>query len=68
MLPLSQPRRIFTVTGTGLAFTTGIRDIGNQDYISGAVRMLDALLTIFSVALGVGLTISFLHRLVGGIL
>ncbi len=30
--------------------------------------MLDALLTIFSVALGVGLTISFLHRLVGGIL
>ena len=22
MLPLSQPRRIFTVTGTGLAFTT----------------------------------------------
>ena len=52
----------------GLAFTTGIRDIGNQDYISGSVRMLDALLTIFSVALGVGLTISFLHRLVGGIL
>ena len=52
----------------GLAFITGIRDIGNQDYISGSVRMLDALLTIFSVALGVGLTISFLHRLVGGIL
>ena len=46
----------------GLAFTTGIRDIGNQDYISGSVRMLDALLTIFSVALGVGLTMAGLQR------
>lgn len=51
----------------GLAFTTGIRDIGNQDYISGSVRMLDALLVIFSVALGVGVTISIIHQLSGGL-
>lgn len=29
---------------TGIAFTNGIRDIADGDYIAGAVRMLDAIL------------------------
>lgn len=28
----------------GLAFTNGIRDIADGDYISGTVRMIDAVL------------------------
>lgn len=52
----------------GLAFTIGIRDLGNGDYISGSVRMLDALLVIFSVALGVGVMISVIHALTGGMI
>ena len=28
----------------GIAFVNGIRDIGDEDFISGAVRLLDAML------------------------
>ena len=52
----------------GLAFTIGIRDLSNGDYIAGSVRILDALLTIFSIALGVGITMSVIHALTGGTL
>ena len=38
----------------GVAFTTAIRDIADEDYIAGAVRMLDALLVTFCIAMGVG--------------
>lgn len=50
----------------GLAFTNGIRDIADEDYIAGSVRMLDALLVTFSVALGVGLVFLVYHRISGG--
>lgn len=52
----------------GLAFVIGIRDLGNADYISGMVRVLDALLIIFSAALGVGVMISMIHYFTGGML
>ena len=39
----------------GVPFTNAIRDIADGDYISGAVRMLDALLSFFCIALGVAL-------------
>ena len=39
----------------GVNFTNAIRDIADQDYIAGSVRMLDALLVTFCIALGVGL-------------
>ncbi len=52
----------------GLAFVIGIRDLGNADYISGIVRILDALLVIFSAALGVGVTMSLIHYFTGGML
>lgn len=52
----------------GLAFTNGIRDIADGDYISGTVRMIDAILVFLSIAAGVGLVISLYHNLTGGII
>ena len=39
----------------GVAFTNGIRDMANEDYIAGTTRLLDAMLTFFCIALGVAL-------------
>lgn len=50
----------------GVAFTNAIRDIGDENYISGAVRMLDALLVFFCIAMGVGLVFSIYQRITGG--
>lgn len=52
----------------GVAFTNAIRDVADGDYISGSVRMLDALLVFLSIAIGVGLGISVMSRLTGGTL
>ena len=38
----------------GVAFTNGIRDIVDGDYLSGCIRLLDAVLIISSIAIGVG--------------
>ena len=51
----------------GVAFTNGIRDIADGDYISGAVRMLDAILVFVSIAIGVGVMFSIYNGLAGGI-
>ena len=51
----------------GVYFTNAIRDIADQDYIAGSVRMLDALLVTFCIALGVGLIITGYHQLAGGL-
>ncbi len=51
----------------GMAFTNGIRDIGDGDYISGFVRMADALLVFICIAIGVGMGISLVELLGGGI-
>ena len=39
----------------GVAFTNGIRDMANEDYIAGVTRLLDAMLTFFCIALGVAM-------------
>lgn len=52
----------------GVAFTNGVRDIADEDYISGAVRLLDAMLVFLSVAIGVGVMFIIYHRAFGGIL
>lgn len=52
----------------GVAFTNGIRDIADGDYISGAVRLLDAMLVFLCVAIGVGGMFIMYHRIFGGIL
>lgn len=50
----------------GVPFTNAIRDIADGDYISGSVRMLDAMLVFFCIALGVGLMFTVYSRLMGG--
>ena len=52
----------------GAALTSGIRDMTGGDYISGTVRLLDALLGFISIAVGVGVTFAFCRSLWGGIL
>ena len=51
----------------GVAFTNGIRDLADGDYISGAVRLLDAVLVFLCVAIGVGAMFLIYHRVFGGI-
>lgn len=51
----------------GVAFTNGIRDIADGDYISGAVRLLDAMLGFFCIAIGVGAAFSVAQVIAGGI-
>ena len=58
--------RFYHSPGSGVAFTTAIRDIADEDYIAGAVRMLDALLVTFCIAMGVGLVMTLYHYLTGG--
>ncbi len=52
----------------GMAFTNAIRDMADGDYISGSVRMLDAVLVFFCIAMGVGFVIALYGRLTGGVL
>lgn len=37
----------------GVAFTNGIRDMADEDYIAGSTRLLDALMVFFCIAAGV---------------
>lgn len=63
-----------TIIGTiipmvpGVAFTNGIRDIADGDYISGIVRVLDAVLVFTSVGIGVGMMFMLYRRVMGGLL
>ena len=41
----------------GIAFTMGIRDFVQGDYLSGTIRMIDALLIAASIAIGTGLVL-----------
>ena len=50
----------------GVPFTNSIRDFADGDYISGAVRMLDAVLVFFSIAIGMGFIFLLYHHLMGG--
>ena len=50
----------------GIAFTMGIRDFVHGDYLSGTIRMIDALLIAASIAIGTGLVLS-LYTFVTGV-
>ena len=52
----------------GIAFTNGIRDIGDGNYIAGTVRLLDAILVFLCIAIGVGVVFTVYHRIMGGVL
>lgn len=49
----------------GIALTTSIRDFFNGDYLSGAIHLIDALLTAMCIAVGVG-TVIILYRYIPG--
>ncbi len=51
----------------GIALTTSIRDLFYGDYLSGAIHLLDALLTAMCIAVGVGSVMS-VFRMLGGLL
>ncbi|MEY8312051.1 threonine/serine exporter family protein [Oscillospiraceae bacterium 42-9] len=52
----------------GVALTTSIRDFFHGDYLSGAIRMLDAFLVGGCIAVGVGFVVKVLSTLTGGAL
>lgn len=52
----------------GIALTTSIRDFFNGDYLSGAIHMIDAVLTAFCIAVGVGAVITLYRIVMGGAL
>lgn len=52
----------------GVPFTNAIRDIADGDYISGSVRMMDALMIFFCIAIGVGMGFTLFRRFYGGML
>ena len=52
----------------GIAFINAIRDMGNGDYLSGSIRMLDALLTFLCIAVGAGFSLAIYTLITGGTL
>lgn len=52
----------------GVAFTMGIRDFANSDYLSGSIRMMDALLVGGSIAGGAGLVMALYSSWTGVVL
>jgi len=52
----------------GVALTNGVHDIAEADYISGIVRLLDALLGFICVGVGVGIVFILYHQVTGGVL
>ena len=49
----------------GVSLTMGVRDIINADYLSGAIRLLDAVLVAGCLACGVGLAYTAAYALQG---
>lgn len=51
----------------GLAFTNAIRDIADGDFLSGTVRMMDALMVFVYIAIGVGIVLITYNNMTGGL-
>lgn len=52
----------------GLAFVNAIRDIADGNFISGTVRIIDALLVFVYIAIGVGSILSLYNYILGGLM
>ena len=52
----------------GIAFTNGIRDIADEDYIAGFTRLLDAMMIFFCIAAGVALAFGLDYLIEGHVL
>ncbi len=57
----------FMILTPGVAFTMAIRDFVRSDYLSGTIRMNDAVLVATSIAIGAGLLLWLAQRLQGGV-
>ncbi len=51
----------------GVAFVNAIRDIADSDFLSGTVRMIDALLGFVYIATGVGFALGIFSNWIGGV-
>lgn len=51
----------------GVAMTTSIRDFMNADYLSGTIRLIDAILIGGCIAVGVGAVTMLYVNLIGGV-
>ncbi|MFP3155060.1 threonine/serine exporter family protein [Lachnospiraceae bacterium ZAX-1] len=49
----------------GVVLTTAIRELFNGDYLSGSIHLMDALLTAFCIAIGVGSAMQ-IYYFIGG--
>lgn len=49
----------------GVPITTAIRDFMNTDYLSGTIRLIDALLVAFCIAIGVGFVLKLWGAITG---
>ncbi len=56
----------FMILTPGVAFTMAIRDFVRADYLSGTIRMIDAVLVATSIAIGAGLVLWLGQLLTGG--
>lgn len=52
----------------GVAFVNSLRDIANSDFISGIVKMIDAILGFLYIAIGVGAVLATANSFMGGIM
>lgn len=52
----------------GVVFVNAIRDIASSDFISGIVKLLDALLVFVYIAVGVGFVLTTYANLLGGVM
>ena len=51
----------------GVAFTNGLRDVANEDYLAGMTRLVDALMLFLCIAIGVCFAFVFHGWLSGGV-
>lgn len=51
----------------GVAFVNSLRDLANSDFISGIVKMIDAILGFLYIAIGAGIVLAMATNFVGGI-
>ncbi len=52
----------------GVLFVNAIRDVSSSDFISGIVKLIDALLVFVYIAVGVGCALSAYNDLMGGVI
>jgi uncharacterized membrane protein YjjP (DUF1212 family) len=50
----------------GVAFVNAIRDIADSDFLSGTVKMINAIMVFVYIAIGVAITLRVCGNWIGG--